>query len=115
MKRDFYFLDNAEAIQLRTFIERYFEGEDCYQKLSLVRHNILKAMKATADPSVAKAYDAIDNQIWDNYERKRQWAARDMLNLLRLHCPRYMSDGKLVREDVACPADDAPAYTGTDA
>ncbi len=99
MAKEKNFIDNWEAMRLRTFAEKYFADEEGYQKLDTVRYKLVEAMKATAAPAVARAYDTIERQIWDEYERPKLWAAGTIVDILREKCPRYEKGGVIIDED----------------
>lgn len=94
-----HYIDNWETMLLRTFAEKYFADEAGYNKMRSVRFNLIGAMKATAAPSVVKAYETIEGQIWDKYERPKLWAAGTIIDILREKCPRYEKGGVLIDED----------------
>ena len=100
MAKHFNFLDNEDAIKLRTAAEKYCGNNPDYRRLSLVRYNLIETMKVAAGKEVAAAYDAINQQLWDEYERAQEWAMGDIARLMRQKCPRYIKNGHMVCEDL---------------
>lgn len=96
-------LNNADAIDLRTHGEKYLDALEGYQKFRAVRDDLISAMKETSTKSIAAAYDNLEYAMWQ-YQREMVYRAHQMTGLLRIKVPRYIKDGVLVTADE--PADE---------
>lgn len=102
-KRYPQWLDNSDAIDLRTYGEKYLDALEGYKRYCAVRDKSIAAMKETAPKSVAAAYDDLEYPLWQ-YQREMLYCAHKMAEMLRIKVPRYIKGGFIVMEDE--PADE---------